>query len=124
MPSCNRREFLIRAGLVRPPIITDAQKERFVAATMTDTTPPVLPKDFRCKMSVEPTRVMIWKRIANRKPGLTAEQKAMFTPNHMSWNPYQKPGFARSIWVLLGWAGAGTVAWVMLAGMAMAWLSW
>ncbi len=80
MPSCNRREFLIRAGLVRPPIITDAQKERFIAECMS------------------------W---------------GSETPS-----PVRKPGFARSIWVLIGWAGAGTVAWVLLAGMAMAWLSW
>lgn len=32
MPSCNRREFLIRAGLVRPQMISDEQKARFVAA--------------------------------------------------------------------------------------------
>lgn len=32
--TCNRREFLIRAGLVRPPMISAEQKARFVAACM------------------------------------------------------------------------------------------
>ena len=32
--TCNRREFLIRAGLVRPPMISAEQKARFVAECM------------------------------------------------------------------------------------------
>lgn len=34
MPICNRRELLIRVGLVRPPMISAEQKARFVAACM------------------------------------------------------------------------------------------
>lgn len=38
MPSCNRREFLTRAGLIRPPMISEAQKARFIAATIGEIT--------------------------------------------------------------------------------------
>lgn len=70
---------MTRAGIIRPPMISEAQKERFIRACLDE-------------------------------PAARA--------------PQSNPGFARSIWALLGWMGTATVAWVLIAGVGMAWLSW
>lgn len=95
--TCNRREFLIRVGIVRPPMTSAEQKARFVAECL-------------------PHPVELFHAEHDR-PDIQAKARVARSA--------KVPALGSAERVLLTVAAAtilGSLAWIALVGASMAWL--